>query len=519
MKTIGSSGRRRGSIGLEINKIREVGSARRRSRRWFLSCVAGLMTFLAIALCFEAILLMRRGMRPLGAQISGSSMEPHLVGPRLLFQNSSSQLFSSYTLDSLRPNMPFVCQYTSEQDNSVDLLAAMSMPEAVNEGETVRYYLWKRMAAIRAADNKNRTNEKSEKSFQGIERGDLIVIQAPDEESREVKRIVGFPGETIDIIQGDLWVNETRWKRNFKQILQQAVLLDYGDAQSSSYWNYGGWMDADGAKVYEDDKMKRERTYTLLPVTLSSSANSDMPVDDPASSFSPGVMEFRLRSGGLITNELRWNAHDSHSLVPVLDIGFAIELENTPSDWQLAVTVRSQDSTTVMVERGGETIIVSTAQKEVTKKLSTDLQSHWLLFMKVDGDTIVADETTEWLRDAHSASQYLEDDSSYESDGAPFSIECHQGDVNVKRWVVFRDLHYRGAGDSPRQRLLANDGIVVLGDNISISDDSRQRWENGLSTESIRGVVDLSDQGWDALLRQKSDFLFDKNRERLQGVK
>jgi hypothetical protein len=206
-------------------------------------------------------------------------------------------------------------------------------------------------------------------------------------------------------------------------------------------------------------------------------------------------------------------------LVPVQDIGLAIELENTPSDWQLAVTVRSQEPTTVMVERSGESIIVSTAQKEVTKKISNDLQSHWLLFMKVDGETIVADEMSDWLRETSMTSQSVEDDSSFESEGAPFSIECHHGDVEVKQWAVFRDLHYRGAGDSPQQRLLANDGIVVLGDNISISDDSRQRWENGLSTEAIRGVVDLSNQGWDALQRQKSNLLFDRNRARLHDAR
>lgn len=521
MKTIGLSGRRRGSTGLETSKIQETSIARRRSRRWFLSWVAGIMTFLALALCFEAILLMRRGMRPLGAQISGSSMEPHLMGPRLLFQNSSSQFFSSYTLDSFRPNMPLVCQYTSERDNSFDLLSAMATPEAINEGETVRYYLWKRMAALRAAKNKDRPNETSEHSYQGIERGDLIVIQAPDEESREVKRIVGFPGEKIDIIEGDLWVNEQRWKRTFKQILQHAVLLDYGDAQSSTYWNYGEWItsnpitDADA----EDSLATPNKNLAPLPITLSALTYSDQPVANTALSHSLGTLEFRLRSGGLITNELRWNAHDSHSLIPVPDVGFALELENAPSDWQVAVTIRSQDSSTIMVERSGDSIIVSTAQKEVSKTISTDLKNHWLLFMKVDGETIVADETSDWLRETNQNIPSSEADSSFELDGAPFSIECHEGDVRVMQWIAFRDLHYRGVGDAPRQSLPANNGVVVLGDNVSISDDSRQRWEDGLSTEAIRGIVDLGYQGWDALLKQKNKSLFERNRDRLHDKK
>lgn len=446
------------------------------------------MTFLALALCFEAILLMRRGMRPLGAQISGSSMEPHLMGPRLLFQNNSSQFFSSYALDSLRPNMPLACQYTSERDNSFELLTAMANPEAINDGESVRYYLWKRMAALRAAKNKNRPNETDANSFRGIERGDLIVIQPPEEESREVKRIVGFPDENIEIIDGDLWVNDRRWTRTLNQILHHAVLLDYGDTQFRTYWNYGEW----------------------------NTTNPTIDAPDTASSRSRGTLEFRLRSGGLITNELRWNAHDSHSLIPVSDVGFALELENTPSDWQLAVTIRSQDSSTIMVERSGDTIIVSTDQKEVSKTLSTDLKSHWLLFMKVDGETIVADESSDWLRESNANSHSPEDESSLEQDGAPFSIEYHEGDIRITQWMVFRDLHYRGAGDTPRQRLPANKGVVVLGDNVSISDDSRQRWDDGLPTEAIRGVVDLGYQGWDALLKQKSKALLERNRDLLK---
>ncbi|MFN7874917.1 MAG: S26 family signal peptidase [Pirellula sp.] len=449
------------------------------------------MTFLALALCFEAILLMRRGMRPLGAQISGSSMEPHLMGPRFLFQNTSSQFFSSYTLDSLRPNMPLVCQYTSERDNSFDMLSAMANPEAMNDGESVRYYLWKRMAALRAAKNSDRPNETNENAFQGIERGDLVVIQPPDEESREVKRIVGFPDESIEIIDGDLWVNDRRWKRTFNQILHHAVLLDYGDAQFGTYWNYGEWI----------------------------STKQTVDAEEAASSRSRETLDFRLRSGGLITNELRWNAHDSHSLIPVPDIGFALELENTPSDWQLAVTIRSQYSSTIMVERIGDTIIVSTDQKEVSKTISTDLKNHWLLFMKVDGETIVADESSDWLRETNANTPNPEDESSLELDAAPFSIECHEGDFRITQWMVFRDLHYRGTGDTSRQRLPASKGVVVLGDNVSISDDSRQRWNEELPTEAIRGVVDLGYQGWEALLKQKSKALFERNSDLLKDKK
>lgn len=476
------------------------------------------MTFLAIALCFEAILLLRRGMRPLTAQISGSSMEPHLAGPRLLFRNSSSQLVSSYALDSLRPNRPVDCQYTSDRDNSFDLLTALGSPGMVTEGETVQYYLWKRMAALRAAKNRNRIDANPPETFRGIERGDLIVIQDPDEETREVKRIVGFPGESIDIIDGDLWINQRRWRRDLNQILQHVVLLDCGDERSSSHWNFGGWLASSGSQVAspQEGDGKQSLAFVSLPQSLTSPSNlSESPEIDSAH-HACDSMEFRLRSGGLITNELRWNAHDSHALIPVADIGFAIEIQNGPSDWQLAVSIRSQNSTMIMVERNGDSIIVSSSQKEVSKTISTDRQAHWLIFMTIDGETIVADQNSEWLRESNSENRSTEEESSFELDSAPFSIDCHHGEVELKQWVAFRDLCYRGAGDSPTQSLPSHDGIVVLGDNVSISNDSRQRWENGLSIDAIRGIVDIKDRGWDALMKQKRQRLVDQKRDPLQ---
>jgi signal peptidase I len=420
------------------------------------------MIFLALSIFMAAILLMRRGMKPLYAGISGSSMEPHLVGPRLLYKNGQSGLTSSYAIDSLRPNRPIDCQFTGQRDNDFDFLEAMAQPGAITTGETVRYYLWKRMAALRTAERKRLGIPLDRKNyFQGIVRGDLIVIKPPDDDGREVKRIVGFPGETIDIDNGDLWINDERWKRDWNQTLEQAILLDYGDKLGDSKLKFGGWLqDAD-------------------------------------------THEFRTRGGGLITNELRWNAHDSHTLVPVSDIGVALELTDLLSDWQIAITLRTTESWTALIECTGSKLIVSTASNETVVVIPEDLASLWLVVMMVDGEGLVGTSNEEWMREQIPVNAAHDEGSSLESDTVPLSIQLQHGDASILRWLVFRDIYYRGVGDSSRQSLQAGDGIVVLGDNVSISDDSRQRWEGGLSTDSIRGVLDLEHQGWDALWKQR----------------
>ncbi|XZE18860.1 S26 family signal peptidase [Pirellulaceae bacterium SH449] len=420
------------------------------------------MIFLALSICMAAILLMRRGMKPLYAGISGSSMEPHLVGPRFLYKNTQSGLLSSFAIDSLRPNQPLDCQFTGTRDNDFDFLEALAQPGAITPGETVRYYLWKRMAALRSAERKRLSLPiDSRNSYQGIVRGDLIVIQPPDDDAREVKRIVGFPGETIDIENGDLRINDERWKRDWNQVLEHSILLDYGDRLADSKLKFGGWLqDTD-------------------------------------------THEFRTRSGGLITNELRWNAHDSHTLVPVCDVGVALELTDLLSDWQIAITLRTTESWTVLIECTGSKLIVSTATNETTVAFAEDLASLWLVVMMVDGEGVVGTSNEEWMRELIPVNAAHDEGSSLESDTVPLSIQLQHGDASILRWLVFRDIYHRGAGDSSRQSLQAGDGIVVLGDNVSISDDSRQRWEGGLSTESIRGVLDLEHQGWEALWKQR----------------
>jgi hypothetical protein len=72
--------------------------------------------------------------------------------------------------------------------------------------------------------------------------------------------------------------------------------------------------------------------------------------------------------------------------------------------------------------------------------------------------------------------------------------------------IVFRDLVYRGYGDANEETISAGPGYVVLGDNISISKDSRgptgnsERWD----ASRIRGVVLPTSNPLDNLLRQRS---------------
>ncbi len=48
--------------------------------------------------------------------------------------------------------------------------------------------------------------------FESIERGDVIVFRFPEDPSRSyIKRVVGLPGDTIEIREGQVFINETAY--------------------------------------------------------------------------------------------------------------------------------------------------------------------------------------------------------------------------------------------------------------------------------------------------------------------
>jgi hypothetical protein len=222
------------------------------------------------------------------------------------------------------------------------------------------------------------------------------------------------------------------------------------------------------------------------------------------------AVKFVCRPHSAIDNRLALNAHDSHAIVPVRDFGIACQLSHVESFWKIRCNFCSPASQpTVELELKGTELSIQTEDQTASVFLGQrDHHAIWIVIAMIDGFLIVGNQNEEWLRRELPSTEVdgspLSSQTTVLSETkAPISIKPIAGKLAVDQLLVFRDLYYRGNGDSARQTWEPSEQIILLGDNVSSSSDSRNRWPEGLSPNAVKGVVLQTDSVMETLLRQR----------------
>jgi len=388
--------------------------------RWFLFGSGMLIVILGMSILVATRLLLQRRMAQRVAIVAGSSMEPCLIGPRLRIDCPECNFENRFALDAWQPNRPTHCMVCNAAIEANE-------PSSVLPGQTIAY------APLPSTDDAPATLPTM------LHRWDVVILRSGDSTSSEIKRIVGLPGESVAIRDGHVWIDGRRATKTYAEFLEQAILV-------------GHWSPDDA-----------------------------MPVDDWL-----GPIETPL------WNDLPINAHDSHALLACDEFGVSLRVAEASPTWdcrmQLATAngpievllQRNAGSLTILFDEGEHTHLPPDATPSTRLIFPAKWQPKWLHWIVMEGRCLVADETR-CLGSMELPTHPSDPPTPSASMNRLATWSPSSQGLRCDRGLVYRGRVMRGYGDTPKGQFPDGDGVVVLGDNVSISDDSR-----GAGSASVR---------------------------------
>jgi hypothetical protein len=249
----------------------------------------------------------------------------------------------------------------------------------------------------------------------------------------QLKRVVGLPGEAIAIRDGRIWANGKPVLPTPEEFMQQGILV--------SSWS--------------------------------------------ASASGKSLSEYIATSTRPIDNELPLNAQDSHQRIAVRDIGIAFRFSKPQSNWKLKLSLIHGSIALpihLFCHENHTEVEVIQASADQSRKIEAirDWKPLWINLILLGDRLIVLDEKK----------QQVAIDLDPLEDGLGWSdLEWIEPEGLIDRCMIYRGIHFRGANDSPEQEFPASDGWIVLGDNVSISADSRIWEHQRVPLVKIRGLL------------------------------
>jgi signal peptidase I len=257
-------------------------------------------------------------------------------------------------------------------------------------------------------------------------RWEPVVFRSPDDGELTVKRVVGLPGETIQLRGGDVLVDGQVVTKSLAELraLRQVIHVESRDArrwrasdENACGWHSGSWQ------ITARDGAECELVYEHL-------------------------------AGAAITNDSAYNGGLSRRVFPVRDFGLSVKI-GSPGDWQM----------TLGFDNGGDPLFwnIEDTGDRLLEVFAFDRRVQIFL----DGRSI--------------AESALDAEAVIKPTARPFSLSVLQSHVELRELTIYGDIYHASEAEqigSPvpmRPVKLCPAEIYVLGDNEAVSLDSR-RW-------------------------------------------
>ena len=312
-----------------------------------------------------------------------------------------------------------------------------------------------------------------------LERFDLIVLRRPGVKVPRVKRVVGLPGESVQIVHGDLVIDGARLPLTAPRPPLVEVFNDTRDAVEE-WFNMGGTMVNPWSKTNEGWHLAAEEVSPgetagtmFFAKRLTAGHISGDPEAGPGGvSAADSVLGFEVRPGE--------SAAELHIILREQGDTFRAELRPAAGGgWTARILQRW---------RGGDELVLAEGALELARGSWTSLR-----FGNVDDQLfleVAPEDEAPQLFTAGPTVNHLDPsdrNSMGETYGHRVGLGGSAGTADFRRIRVWRDFHYtdRGSHATSEPARLGPNELLVLGDNSPESRDGRN-W-GPISTSDVLG--------------------------------
>ena len=328
--------------------------------------------------------------------------------------------------------------------------------------------------------------------FRPPKRWEVVVFQNPNQPTQAyVKRVIGLPGEEVQVRAGDVWVNGELARKNLAEqrstrIVISTLKYQSQDANDLRWQMEDGWTSSNNGFEFNPKSVAsgKDEDSTPMSVTYRGSIlrnSGSSPVSESAQLWPTDVyaynglndttqrhrvrdlmlaMQFELHSG---RGALTWALSDGAQT-------FAVSLEAGERELRLFVNG---------VEEQDQRVKLSGSMWQRERLVEMSLFDRQLLFA-LNGEVIYQRPLEPLVLSVKNGSQAAKNFPS--NDVQPVRFGAQNLRVSINDLTLYRDVYYtRGDGrhgiDEPYR--LNSDEYFFLGDNSPVSLDSRS-WTNAV---------------------------------------